>query len=115
MVRPQVGWGRSGVREALNLYLLVQIHGAQAFCGGAPLHSPHQQKARAVTSRLQAGKQKGQLGLFTDVTSMPPLAPALPPLSITYTNEGGAVRQWLQRHAGIKFSRSSKSDLVMWC
>ena len=101
----------------LNVYLLVQIHGAQAFCGGAPLRSPHQQQTRAVTSRLQAGKQKGPAGqgLFTDVTSMPPLAPALPPLSITYTNEGGAVRQWLERHAGNNLKKSSNSDFNSKC
>ena len=38
--------------------------------------------------------------IFTNVSSTAPLAPRQPPLTITYTNDGATVANWLQRHVG---------------
>jgi hypothetical protein len=84
----------------LNMHLLVRMHGAQGFCVGAPAsRCGTVRTARHVVAHA-ARRQRRGLTSFTNVTSMPPLAPALPPLAITYTNEGVAVQEWLQRHVG---------------
>ena len=84
--------------------IILRLQGAQA---GRPRTSFVDTFARVGHGHTQhtalcaaRASQRHPRAAFTNVTTADALAPDQPPLTITYTNEGAAVSEWLRSHVG---------------
>ena len=82
--------------------LLMRAAHAVAFAVGsascADCHGGAGRARWASVTVLHASRAAKSTALFRNVTESAPLGPTHPPLSITYTNEGAVVSQWIARH-----------------